>query len=133
MPPPSLDGVRMRVVSTAEGGEVNSDTVFEFAQDGSVVSARYAGGKVRLGYLVGTISGKVLDFRYAQVDNSGRLDGGHSTCEVGRNASGRIQVVEHFVWDSREGSGTNVFAEIDVNRDRQSGEQLWSCPRRPFG
>lgn len=53
--PISLDGVRMRVVSTAEGGEVNIETLFGFTQDGSVVSAHYAGGKVRLGYLVGTM------------------------------------------------------------------------------
>ncbi|MDH3358863.1 MAG: hypothetical protein OEM06_15485 [Desulfobacteraceae bacterium] len=111
-----LDGIRMRVVSTAEGGEVNTETLFEFAQDGSVVSARYAGGKVRLGHLVGTMSDEVLRFRYAQADNSGRLDGGYSTCEIGRTAEGKIQLVEHFKWESREGSGTNIFEEIDVNR-----------------
>ncbi len=61
--PISLDGVRMRVVATAEAGEVNTETLFEFAQDGSVVSARYAGGKVRLGYLVGMISAEGLRFR----------------------------------------------------------------------
>ena len=114
--PISLNGVRMCVVSTAEGGEVNTETLFEFAQDGSVVSARYAGGKVRLGHLVGTMSAEGLRFRYAQVDNSGRLDGGYSTCEIGRMAEGRIQLVEHFKWESREGSGTNIFEEIDVNR-----------------
>ncbi len=122
--PLSLNGVRMRVVSTAEGGEVNTDTIFEFVQDGSIVSARYAGGKVQLGYLVGTMSADVLHFRYAQVDNSGRLDGGHSTCEIGRRANGRMQLIEHFVWDSREGSGTNVFEEVDVNRDSRPEEKL---------
>jgi len=112
----SLDRIRMRVVSTAEGGEVNAETLFEFTQDGSVVSARYAGGTVRLGYLVGTMSAEGLRFRYAQVDNFGRLDGGYSICEVGRTAEGRIQLAEHFQWDSREGSGTNLYEEIDVHR-----------------
>ncbi len=105
----------MRVVSTAKGGEVNNETLFEFAQDGSVVSAQYAGGKIRLGHLVGTMSAEKLRFRYAQVDNTGRLDGGYSTCEIGRTAAGRIQLVEHFKWESRRGSGTNIFEEIDVN------------------
>lgn len=114
--PISLDGIRMHVVSTAEEGEVNAETLFEFAQGGSVVSARYAGGKVRLGYLVGTMSADGLCFRYAQVDNAGRLDGGYSTCEIGRTAEGRIQLAEHFKWDSREGSGTNIYEEIAVNR-----------------
>lgn len=122
--PISLDGVRMHVVSTAEGGEVNTETLFEFNQDGSVVSARYAGGKVRLGYLVGTMSAKGLQFRYAQVDNSGRLDGGYSTCEIGRTAEGKVQLVEHFKWDSREGSGTNIYEEIDVNRSYSRGVKI---------
>lgn len=111
--PISLDGVKMRVASTAEAGEVNGETLFEFAEEGSVVSARYAGGKVRLGYLVGVISDERLCFRYAQVDDSGHLDGGSSTCEIGRLADGRIQLIEHFKWDSREGSGTNVFEELE--------------------
>lgn len=108
----SLDGIRMYVVSTAEGGEVNAETLFDFSQDGSVVSARYAGGKVRLGYLVGTMSAEGLRFRYAQIDTSGRLDGGYSTCEIGRTSDGRIHLAEHFKWDSREGSGTNLYEEI---------------------
>ena len=116
----SLDGIRMRVVSTAEGGEVNSETLFEFAQDGSVVSARYAGGKVQLGYLVGTISAEILSFRYAQVDYNGRLDGGYSTCEIGRMADGRLRLAEHFKWDSREGSGTNIYEEIDLDGETGS-------------
>jgi len=110
--PISLDGIRMRVVSTAQGGEVNTETLFDFAQDGSVVSARYTGGKVRLGYLVGTMSAEGLRFRYAQIDTTGRLDGGYSTCEIGPTTDGRIQLAEHFKWDSREGSGTNLYEEI---------------------
>ncbi len=112
----SLNGRRMHVVSTAEPGEVNSETLFEFTQDGSVVSARYVGGKVRLGYLVGAMSANCLSFRYVQVDNSGRLDSGHSTCEIRWMAEGRMRLIEHFTWDSREGSGTNIFEDIDIIR-----------------
>ena len=103
--PISLDGVKMRVVSTAEGGEVGAGTVFEFAQDGPVVSARYAGGKVYLGYLVGVLSAEGLSFRYAQVGADGRLDGGYSTCEIGLTGEGKLRLIEHFNWDSRDGSG----------------------------
>lgn len=110
--PLSLDGIKMRVASTAAAGEVNNETLFEFTQDGSVVSARYAGGSVRLGHLVGVRAGERLCFRYAQVDHSGRLDGGHSTCEIERSGDGRVRLIEHFEWDSREGSGTNVFEEV---------------------
>lgn len=110
-----LNGIKMSVASTADCGEVDSKTLFEFTQDGSVVSAKYTGGKVKLGYLVGTMDSDRLTFRYTQVDEDGRLDGGYSTCEVSRMADGRIRILEHFKWESREGTGTNVFEEIDLN------------------
>ena len=113
--PISLDGIRMHVVSTANVGVVNAETLFTFTQEGSVVSARYSGGEVRLGYLVGVISSEGFRFRYTQLDVEGRLDGGYSTCEISRTHDGRIRLVEHFQWESREGSGTNVFEELPAN------------------
>ena len=110
--PISLDGIRMHVVSTANVGVVSTETLFTFTQEGSVVSARYAGGKVELGYLVGVLSSDGLRFCYAQLDDEGRLDGGNSTCEISRTDDGRIRLVEHFQWQSREGAGTNVFEEL---------------------
>ena len=111
----SLDGIRMHVVSTANAGVVNAETLFTFTQEGSVVSAGYSGGKVRLGYLVGVISSEGLRFRYAQLDVEGHLDGGYSNCEISRTDDGRIRLVEHFEWESREGSGTNVFEELPID------------------
>lgn len=108
----SLDGIKMHVASTAESGEVNSETLFEFIQEGSVVSAKYTGGKIKLGYLVGIMNLDKFDFRYTQVDEDGRLDGGYSTCEVSRMDDGRIRIFEHFKWESREGTGINIFEEI---------------------
>jgi hypothetical protein len=108
----SLDGRQMRAVSTADGGEVSVDTLFSFAQAGDTVSAQYAGGSVRLGHLVGIFAAGELSFRYAQVDHAGRVDGGRSVCEVSSLPDGRVQLLEHFQWESRDGSGTNVLQEI---------------------
>ncbi len=109
---PSLSGVRMHVVSTAKAGEVNQDTVVEFTQEGNLLSARYAGGKVRLGCLVGRIQATKGSFRYAQVDVEGHIDGGSSTFEIKTTGCGKLQLIEHFQWDSRPGSGTNTFEEL---------------------
>jgi hypothetical protein len=47
-----------------------------------------------------------------QADQAGRLDGGHALCELLRLPDGRIRLTEHFSWDSREGSGSNVLEQI---------------------
>ena len=86
-----------------------------------MVSARYAGGKVRLGFLVGTIAGLTLKFRYVQIDIRERIDGGLSTCPLDRTENGRIRLVEHFQWESREGSGTNIFEEIATTSEKIEG------------
>ncbi|MGK2858942.1 MAG: hypothetical protein ACSLFQ_17220 [Thermoanaerobaculia bacterium] len=109
---PSLDGVVMLVSSTSSSGVVGNHTRIAFSQQRGRVFARYAGGRVRRGVLVGDVSGGALRFRYLQVEASGEIHGGRSTCDVVRTADGRLRILERFVWSTREGSGTNVFDEL---------------------
>jgi hypothetical protein len=108
----NLDGVRMYVSATAERGVVGSDTRIHFVQKGSKVLGRYKGGAVDRGYLVGRVSGAELTFRYAQREASGEIHAGRSVCELVRKPDGRLRIVEHFQWRTREGAGTNVFDEL---------------------
>jgi hypothetical protein len=108
----NLDGLRMYVSSTAAEGVVGSDTRLHFIQKGQRVAARYTGGSVKRGWLVGRLSGSELVFRYAQSEVSGEVHHGHSVCAVERLGTRRVRIVEHFTWTSRPGSGTNVFDEI---------------------
>jgi hypothetical protein len=93
-------------------GVVSAETAFTFEQTANVVSARYRGGEVVDGYLIGHLSGERLHFRYVQADKNGALDAGVSDCDLERLADGRLRLVEHFQWITREGRGTNVFEEI---------------------
>jgi hypothetical protein len=108
----SLDGLEMFVSSTAAEGVVSSDTRLRLAQKGARVLGRYQGGNVVRGCLVGRLAGDRLTFRYLQVERPGALHGGRSECEVLRRPDGRVRILEHFVWRTRTGSGTNVFDEV---------------------
>lgn len=108
----NLDRIRMNVVKTAAAGVVNHETIFDFRQNGNVVTSGYAGGAVVQGYLVGALQGAALTFRYCQIDKYGNLDGGVSTCRLSRLPDGRLAMTETFQWESREGVGENVFEEI---------------------
>ena len=108
----NLDGLWMYVSSTAAAGVVDSDTRLQFIQKGQCVAARYTGGSVKRGWLVGRLSGSELVFRYAQAEAAGEVHSGHSVCRVERLSTGRIRITERFTWTSRPGSGTNVFDEI---------------------
>jgi hypothetical protein len=111
----NLDGLEMYVISTASSGVVGSGTRLRFTQRGNRVAARYGGGAVTRGWLVGRLHGAELVFRYLQREEAGGIHGGRSVCEVKRLDDGRTRIVEHFTWRTRSGSGTNVFDEA---RDR---------------
>jgi hypothetical protein len=109
----TLDKIKMTVVHTAENGVVNKDTLFYFSQEGNVVQAEYAGGKIRKGFLIGQIAANVLKFSYCQLQKDGVLDNGVSSCEISVCETGKIRLTEHFEWKSRSGeTGVNVFQEI---------------------
>ena len=73
------DGRRFAPVATAENGDVDDRTRFDYSQRGSVVWATYRGGGVQMGTLVATVDARGgLDMRYSHVDAHGHLRTG--TC-----------------------------------------------------
>ena len=108
----NLDGAVMYVSSTDDNGVVDVKTRLYFTQKGSKVFARYGGGLIIRGCLVGTISGSELVFRYTQLEDSGQIHGGRSICEVQCSPKAGLRMIEQFTWSTRNGSGTNIFDEI---------------------
>jgi len=108
----SMHGRRFRAVADTVGGEVGTETIFEFSQEADLVWARYAGGQVRLGFLIGTSTGTELDFRYTQINSAGETATGHSRDQIESLSDGRIRLHEKWSRDSHEGSGTSILEEI---------------------
>ncbi|WP_300553590.1 hypothetical protein [Maricaulis sp.] len=112
-----LDGHIMHAPITGANGVVNSETIFRFCQEGDVVRASYAGGKVRFGELIGRLEGDALEFRYCQIDTEGRLDGGVSKCSIETRADGALRIIVRF---HREACGTRG---INIIEDAPEGWQ----------
>ena len=108
----NLNGRTMFVATTAADGVVDSNTHLHFLQRGHRVWARYSGGNVARGTLIGRWVGNELVFRYAQSEIGGAIHAGRSICQVHRLADGRARIFENFTWTTRAGSGTNVFDEL---------------------
>jgi len=116
----NLDGLEMCVTSTAENGVVGLETRLRLTQRGSKVLGRYQGGSVMRGCLVGAVDGDRLAFRYLQLETPHAFHAGSSVCEIQRRPDGRVRLIEHFVWRTRTGSGTNVFDETPEGSSRRS-------------
>ena len=111
-PIPSLEGRRFRVSEMATEGEATSETVFEYREEDDLVWARYAGGTVRLGYLVGTRDGDTLDFRYTQLNTSGETSNGRCRTQMSLLPDGRVRLDDEWAWESKPGAGRSVHEEV---------------------
>jgi len=109
---PSLDGRFFSPAAKGAEAEASPETTFEYHERDGLIWARYQGGAVRLGFLVGTREGDRLDFRYAQVNESGETASGHCATVVSTLPDGRVRLDETWEWESKPGSGTNVTEEV---------------------
>jgi len=107
-----LNGVRMAAQTADTSGAVSSATIMIFEQANGIISARYCGGAILDGYLIGHLRGLSLHFRYVQAQDDGRLDAGVSNGDLDRLPDGRLRLTEHFRWLTRPGRGTNIFEEL---------------------
>jgi hypothetical protein len=112
MPLPSLEGRRFRGAGTTGTGEVDEGTLFEYHERDGVVWARYEGGAVRLGFLVGTREGDRLEFRYSQVNERGETSSGRCSTTISALADGTLRLDERWAWESRPGEGTSAVEEV---------------------
>jgi hypothetical protein len=72
---------------------------------------------VALGVLDGVVDGDSLECRYVQAAADGRVDAGHSMWELSPGPGGDVQVTERFVWDTRPGSGANLYEPVVAEND----------------
>lgn len=99
---------KFRVKSNTQNGETSSDTVFEYHQEGNILTSAYAGGQIKKGHLIGIVDENgVIEMRYHQINLQGELKTGKciSTPEVLEN--GKIRLHEEWEW-TVEGVETTV-------------------------
>lgn len=111
----SYDNRKFRSISNSEGGEVSSETVFYYHQDGNVVWAEYSGGEIVRGALIARVlADDTLDMRYQHINRSGELlMTGICKSMPELLPDGRIRLHEKWQWTSGDlSSGESVIEEI---------------------
>lgn len=109
----NLNGLCFQVSATATVGVVSSDTRLALLQRGIRIFGRYQGGSIRRGRLIGSIKGHTMYFRYSQRETAGEIHGGRSICFLEHLSDGRLRIREHFTWKTRDGSGVNIFDQVE--------------------
>lgn len=103
-----------RSVSNTDNGEVGAETVFNYQQQGSIVTATYAGGSIATGHLIAIADADgALDMRYHHVNKQGVLMTGICRSVPEILPDGRIRLHESWQWTSGDhSSGTSEIEQI---------------------
>lgn len=100
-------------VQNSENGETTAETIFEYQQNGKILTSEYSGGQIVSGHLIGLVDENgEIDMRYHQVNIKGELMTGicHSKPEILPN--GKIRIYEEWKWTSGDqSSGKSILEE----------------------
>ena len=97
----NYNGKTFKPTTNTENGETSNETVFQYKQVGTIVTADYSGGKIVTGHLIGLVNEKGnIAMRYHQVNDKGELMTGscNSVPEILEN--GKIRLHENWEWTS---------------------------------
>lgn len=108
------DGKIFRSAENTANGEVGSETLFHYHQNGNIVWAEYAGGSIVKGSLIATVAeDNSLDMRYHHVNRNGELMTGKCRSIPKKLEDGRLQMSERWEWTSGDcSSGESIIEEV---------------------
>ncbi|MEQ9299791.1 MAG: n-acetylglutamate synthase [Cyclobacteriaceae bacterium] len=105
---------KFRPVQNSENGETSAATIFEYKQEGNILTSEYQGGQIHKGHLIGLVdeSGKI-NMRYHQVNSKGELMTGICSSAPEKMPNGKIRLHETWQWTSGDqSSGKSILEEI---------------------
>ena len=110
----NYDDRYFRSLSNSASGEVDSETIFHYRQQGQIVWGTYSGGSIRFGTLIANVDDQgCLDMRYQHINDQGKLMTGicRSVPEVLPN--GQLRLHESWQWTSGDHSkGDSIVEEL---------------------
>jgi hypothetical protein len=109
----NFDGKTFQVLRN-DGPEVDvtAETRFHFRQQGNIVHADYAGGRVKFGKLLALLEGNTMRHHYIQINERGEFHSGHGSDEIRVTPDGKIQLIDRWKWETKEGSGVCILEEV---------------------
>ena len=109
----NLDGRVFVPVENSPAGTATGETTFRFSQDGALITARYSGGPVINGHIIGHfLQADQADLLYHCVTADGDLKAGHAIATFSDLPDGRLRIDMGWRWLNGEGEGTSRYEEV---------------------
>ena len=105
---------RFRTILNSKNGETSGETIFDYKQNGNILTSEYQGGQILKGHLIGLVDKEGnIEMRYHQVNKKGELMTGICYSKPELLKDGKIRLHENWKWTSADqSSGTSVLEEL---------------------
>jgi len=105
---------KFRPISNSENGEVSSDMIFHYLQEGQVLTCIYQGKNIVKGQLIGLVDEEGrIEMSYHQVNRKGEVMTGVCQTNPEIMENGKIRLHEKWRWTSGDLSqGESILEEI---------------------
>ena len=105
---------KFSVFENSENGELSTDLIFEYKQNGNVLTCNYQGGEVVSGHLLGNVDNEGnIEMLYHQINTKGELKSGKCFSKPEITKNGKIKLHESWEWmTGNKSKGESVLIEI---------------------
>jgi len=103
---------KFSLIENSITGEVNSETIFEYEQEGNLVTANYYGGTIKYGKIIAILKDHQLDMLYQCVTTQNELKAGKAIANISFTEKGKILLDLKWEWlkDKKE-KGNSQYIE----------------------
>ena len=109
----NFNNKRFILLENSKNGKVNSDTVFDYQQDGNLVTADYQGGTVKYGKIIARLEGAELNMLYQCLTMDNELKAGKALAKITLNKHNKMRLKLDWQWLTAEGTtGTSEYVEM---------------------
>lgn len=100
------------LVENSEKGKANAETIFEYKQNGDLVTADYYGGNIRYGKIIAVLKGMQLSMLYQCLTSTNELIAGKAIAEISVTDDKRIKLKLNWEWfDNMNEKGVSEYIE----------------------
>ncbi|WP_340202555.1 n-acetylglutamate synthase [Ascidiimonas sp. W6] len=105
---------KFRPIKNTENGETTEETIFEYKQDGKILTSEYEGGHIKKGHLIGLVDEDGnIEMRYHQINTKGEFMTGICFSKPEIQSNGKLRLYENWQWTSKDKSkGESILEEL---------------------
>jgi hypothetical protein len=108
----NFNNKRFALLENSEHGKVDASTIFEYKQEGDVVTAEYFGGTIKYGKIIAILHDQQLNMLYQCITVDNELKAGKAVADISFMEKNKLKLSLHWEWlGHKKETGTSVYIE----------------------